>query len=482
RHQSLRAAIDWSYGLLTASEQRLFNRLSVFAGGWTLPAAEAVCAGPDEEDIRPGEVLPLLARLVDKSLVLVEFAQDEARYRLLEVLRQYGEERLEERNEGELTRRRHATLCVDLARAADPELWGPSVDACQAKLDSELDNLRVALRWLIVSGEVTDAQRLGGTLARFCQVGNYLSEGRAWLSEILALHGTEGSVDHARVLIGAGLLDTYLGNYVAAQTNLARAVGVCRDAGDDVALVTGLWGLGFLAWGRGDHQAVRTIAEEGLLVSRRAHDPAFEALHLFLCAVATIETGDRDAARALANQSIALGEVGYLRAVPMALCALGALSLLDQDHAAAESVLERALELFGKVRFEVGATWALGLLSRVASARGDSGQALALASQGLRLALALKLNARLPWCLEELAEALACAGQSEPALRLTAAASVLRQQSGTRALPTEDIWRERWLEPARRRLGPRAGGAYAEGLELSPRQAIEAALSLATQS
>jgi non-specific serine/threonine protein kinase len=480
RHQSLRATIDWSYGRLTVQEQRLFSRLSVFAGGWTLAAAEAVCAS-DNDEIQPGDVLPLLARLVDKSLVQMELVHDEARYRLLEVLRQYAQEQLEGSDEAELTRSRHALFYVDLAVAADPELWGPELDAWQARLKREIDNLRVGLRWLIVGGHVTEAQRMGAPLARFCQVGNYLSEGRAWIGEILTLPGGEGSVEHARVLIGAGLLDTYLANYADAQANLKRAVEVCRPAGDDAALATGLWGLGFLAWGQGDYQAVGKIAEEGLRVSRRARQPAFEALHLFLSAVSTIETGDRAEARALANQSVAVASEagGYLRAAPMAMCALGALGLLDKEYAAANAVLEQALKLFGEVQFEVGATWALGLLSRVAAAQNDSERALDLATQGLRLALALKLNARVPWCLEEVAEALASAGQFETAVRLTAAATVLRLHSGTRSLPSEDILRKRWLEPTRRALGPRADTVWAEGLALTPRQAINAALGLA---
>jgi hypothetical protein len=135
--------------------------------------------------------------------------------------------------------------------------------------------------------------------------------------------------------------------------------------------------------------------------------------------------------------------------------------------------------LFGEVRFEVGTTWALGLLSRAAAAQADSGRATDLARQGLCLALALKLNARVSWCLEEVAEALASGGQLEPAVLLAAAASTLRLQSGTRALPSEDIFRERWLSPTRRALGPRADTVWANGLALTPRQAIDAALTLA---
>ncbi|MBV9357952.1 MAG: hypothetical protein JO023_20775 [Chloroflexi bacterium] len=414
---------------------------------------------------------------MDKSLVQVELGHDEARYRLLEVLRQYGQERLEASGEAAHTRTRHAAWCVDLAAAADPELWGPAVDTWQAKLERELDNLRVALRWLIRCGEVAQAQRLGAPLARFCQVGNHLTEGRAWLTEILALAGGEGSLEHARVLIGAGLLDTYLANYQVAQANLQQGVEVCRAAGDATALATGLYGLGFMAWGRGDYEAVHRLGQEGLAVSRRVHHPAFEPLHLFLCAVATIETGDRAGARALANESVAVAtEVGYIRAVPMSLSALGWLSLLDEDYAAARSLLERARAMFGNVGFEVGLAWTLGLLSRVASAQGEAERARALAAEGLQLALALKLNARVPWCLDELAEALAGAGQSEPAVCVAAGADRLRRDFGIRALPTEEFVRARWLVPTRQALGPRADLAWAEGQAMSPQQAIADAL------
>jgi len=159
RQQTLRAAVDWSYDLLSEPQQRLFNRLSVFAGGWTLEAAEAVCSG---DGIEPGDVLDMVLQLVRKSLVVAEENRDGAeRYRLLETLRQYAHERLIEAGEIETVRARHATCYLTLAEEAAPR---STLRAWPERLLIEHDNLRAAMRWLLESNAVEQAVRLGGLL------------------------------------------------------------------------------------------------------------------------------------------------------------------------------------------------------------------------------------------------------------------------------------------------------------------------------
>jgi non-specific serine/threonine protein kinase len=298
RQQTLRASLDWSFDLLSGSEAALFQRLAVFAGGWTMEAAEVVCSG-DQPGIE--DVLGTLGQLVDKSLVHVDTTVPRGRYRFLEVVRQYAHEKLQ--CSGELARvsAQHAAYFVNLAAQATSELSGPPSSERQVDLESEHDNLRATVRWVLANADVAAAHMLGTDLARFSQIGNYLTEGRAWLADILAL-SDEPTAGRARTLIGAGLL----GAYTFAYTCLSDGVGLCRALGEDRELAHGLFALGLMAWSRGDHAAAGRFGEEGLAVSRRAGHRGFEALHLFICAAAAAEAGDRDAPRRLAEQCHAL--------------------------------------------------------------------------------------------------------------------------------------------------------------------------------
>ena len=184
RHQTLKGTLDWSYELLDEPERKLFERLSVFMGGWTLEAAETVGTGDgvEEEDI-----LELLSRLVDKSLVVAEAVEGEARYRMLEPIRQYGLEQLEQRGNADAARRRHAAFFLALAEESEPELRGPQQGEWLERLEMEHDNLRAALSWALGQEEETELElRLGGALGEFWHLRGYLSEGRRWLQAGLA--------------------------------------------------------------------------------------------------------------------------------------------------------------------------------------------------------------------------------------------------------------------------------------------------------
>src|SRR5829696_699880 len=177
-------ALDWSFELLSEDEKELFRRLSVFAGGWTLEASEAVGARGDVEE---GEVLDVLSGLVDKSLVVARERQESGvRYRMLEPIRQYAREKLEEGGEGEEARRRHATFFLALAEEAEPRLRGPEDVEWLERLETEHDNMRAALSWALERGEVELRLRLAGALGWFWEAHGHYSEGRRWLEEALA--------------------------------------------------------------------------------------------------------------------------------------------------------------------------------------------------------------------------------------------------------------------------------------------------------
>jgi len=186
RHQTLRAAVDWSYNLLPPEEQTLFRRLSVFVGGWTLEAAESVCADESSPGVIGGEdVLNLLEQLINKSLVITEEEQRESRYRMLETMRQYASEKLVESGESDTFHDRHLSFFVELAETAEPHLRRAEQLEWLSLLDTEYENLRVALDWSLDNPSSLPGLRLAGALGPYWEVRQHFKEGINWLESLL---------------------------------------------------------------------------------------------------------------------------------------------------------------------------------------------------------------------------------------------------------------------------------------------------------
>jgi predicted ATPase/DNA-binding SARP family transcriptional activator len=222
RQRSLRATLEWSFELLSEPEQVLFRRLSVFAGGWTLEAAEVVCSG---EAIEEGEVLDLLSKLVEKSLVVTEAGQEEdaSRFRMLGPVRQYVHEKVEEIGESEAVRRQHAEYFLALAEEADPQLKGAEQEEWLKRLEQEHDNLRAALSWALEQGKAELGLRLSGALGDFWYMRGHLSEGQRWLEAGLAQSGTYSDSARAKALLHAGHIASMLGDYESSWPSAKRA-------------------------------------------------------------------------------------------------------------------------------------------------------------------------------------------------------------------------------------------------------------------
>lgn len=267
RQQTLRAALDWSYDLLSEPERLLLNRLSVFAGGWTLEASETVCSG---DGIDQDDVLDLLAQLVRKSMVAAQEEGDGAeRYQLQETLRQYADERLTAAGEAETVRERHASYYLTLAEEAAPR---GTVEAWPARLLIEHDNLRAAMRWLSQSKAVERAMRLGGLLYTVWVFGGYLTEGRAELRTLLAMPGaSRASADWAQLMWSAGFLEFFAGDFVAARAMMERAAALRRTIGDPLLAHT-LSFLGQAAREQGDYAAARKWLEESVELAQEQDD------------------------------------------------------------------------------------------------------------------------------------------------------------------------------------------------------------------
>jgi predicted ATPase len=261
RHQTLQATMDWSHELLGQEERVLFRRLSVFSGGFTLEAAEAVCAG---EGIEGEEVLELLAHLVDKSLVTTWEKGGETRYRLLETIRQYGTEKLDEFGEKADIRRRHAVFYAGVAEIAERELGGPDQARWLGHLESEHDNLRAALSWAF--GERGDAAlgvMLAARLWGFWSARGYLNEGRRWLESATSRGGSAATLDRAKALNGAGVLAMVQDDADVAKVYIEEGLALFRETGDKEGIASALTNLGSVAWlGQRDDIPVASLIEE----------------------------------------------------------------------------------------------------------------------------------------------------------------------------------------------------------------------------
>lgn len=249
RHQTVRAAIDWSYEFLTDPERRLFDRLSVFAGSLSLEAAEAVGSG---DGIAESEIVDVLAGLIDKSLVIVEPGDYRvARYAVLETLRQFGAERLAATSAAPTIRERHALFFVALAEAAESGLFGPDQPAWVTQLGLERGNLRVALQWVLESSNAEAGLRLGAAAFKFWEVSGSVGEGRAWLDKLLTHPASTRTRARARALGAAVHLATLQGDVAAARVHADESLAIARELGDVPAIAAALQHVGRLALFRG---------------------------------------------------------------------------------------------------------------------------------------------------------------------------------------------------------------------------------------
>lgn len=268
RQQTLSAAVDWSYGLLTEEERMLLRRLSVFSGGWTLDEAEEICHG---DGIDRALVLDLLARLVAKSLVLFEEQETGARYRMLEMIRQFGNEKLREANEASGFRRRHRDWFLDFAEIGEPQLRGGQVGSWLTRLSTEYDNLRASLEWSVSEENWQQGLRLAAAISRFWETRGYWSEGRRWLEQVLS--GPHDS-SHARrkALTAAGRLAWRQGDRIRAKALLEESLEAARSSEDREVVADALTGLANLHADVGEREQARVLWEESLSLKQALED------------------------------------------------------------------------------------------------------------------------------------------------------------------------------------------------------------------
>jgi predicted ATPase/DNA-binding SARP family transcriptional activator len=426
RQQTLRATIDWSYNLLTAVEQALFARLAVFAGVFTIDAAEAVTSELriENEKLRnraPGQTLlnsqfsifNLVDSLVNQSMVRQLSAagpDGEPRFRLLLTLREYAWERLEQRGEVQELQRRHADFFVQLAERAEPELQGQQPHIWLMRLTAQHDNLRAALEWTLgqTRDDVELGVRLAGALWRFWSILGNLSEGRNWIDRALAMldaqpddanQPTAQSIvtikARAKALSGAGVIARQQGDFAAGRPLLEESLKLWRGLQDAHGLAYALFTLGMFDVDQENYKAARRWLEESLALWRSAGDSGGIGRALRGLGMAQLNEGDVVAARRTLEECLTLMRATKdTYGVAVTLSYLGLAVLRQRDYAAARPLLQESLAAMWQLENKIGVVEALEGLAGVAAQTEQPARAARLfgAAEALRVAVGAPLS------------------------------------------------------------------------------------------
>ncbi len=522
RQQTLRNTIEWSYQLLTAREQRLFCWLSVFVGGCSLQAAEAVCTRSGDQ---AGEVLDGIASLIDKSLLQrvaqtggESEEQEDQRLLMLETIREYGLEALIASGEEQAARQAHAGYFLRLAEEAEPALKGPLLVDWLERLEREHDNLRAALQWALESGRGEVALRLGIALERFWVVRGQRNEGLAFLQKALA--GSAGAKVaapiRAKALLAAGRLAFNQSNYDQGEILAQEGLALFRELGDKRGIALSLNRLGVAAWRRGDFRSARVLLEEDLALFRELGDRDRIAWSLFmhglldnkqgryaeassrfeeslalfrelgnkrgiaasltqLAGTLFVSQGDQDMVYPLLEQGLSLDrEVGDKEGMAVASLLLGWMALKQGDRATARSRVEESLTLYREMEHREGMAEVLCMLGKVEAARGDYASARMLYEESLAMAQEIGDKELLASGLEGLASAVTAQGELAWAARLWGTAEALREAIDAPLPPVEQAGYEQAVATARDHLGAETfASAWAEGRAMTAEQVLQ---------
>jgi non-specific serine/threonine protein kinase len=479
RQRTLRNTIEWSYELLEDGEQVLFRRLSVFSGGATLEATQRVCDALGDLSV---DVLEGTSSLLDKSLLRQEEgAEGEPRLMMLETIRDYARERLEESGEAEAVRRAHAEYFLALAEKAEPMLWGAEDAAWLDRLDQEHDNMRAALSWAIEHEEATLALRVSGALRWFWYMEGYYGEGRRWLEAALGKNwGAAAAEARARALEGVGWLAAGQGDLDRAQAAAKEGLKLSTEAGLGKVIAADLQNvLGDTARHRGDYEWAEELLTESLALHRKAGYIRGVAWSLGNLANVSSDRGNYEQAKRLYEEGLALSrELDGAELLGAYLIDLGYEYLLEGEPEKAIALNEEAAELYRKRGHRDGLQFTLDNLGWAALLRGDYERAEALHEESLVLCEELGNKHIGSESLEGLACTAGAQEDAERAAKLFGAAEAIRQAAGYQQAPRDRSLREPYLEAARSRLAEAAWEkAFMEGRAMGMGEAVEYALA-----
>jgi predicted ATPase/DNA-binding XRE family transcriptional regulator len=443
RQRTLHATLDWSYELLSEAERVLFVRLSVFAGGCTLEAAEGVCAGAG---IESGEVLDLLLHLVDKSLVIAEMEDTATRYHFLETIRQYAQEKLAVSSETHRVRDRHLEFFSRLARQAEPHLRSHHQLLWLDRIEAEFDNIRAALMWAADGGSVEQGLRLTTDLLWFWLYRAYVKEGREYVEELLAKPEAVTNIEvYARGLFSATELALYLRmglrDRVTARARLEASRALWLQLGLDGKQGRAMTERALIDLdkvdGRSDLAAIRHRYEDNLKLFQEVGDHWFIANTYFSIALTIRRQGDLVAARSRYESGLELFRaIGDNVSASKTIAGLGTVAFREGNYAEARLLFEEALSYYQRVHSSFEMDIPMWMLGAIAIREEDYERAKIWYTECLRFDQQMGMNTQIPECFIGFAGIATADNYFERAVRLLAAAEV---QEEVRGALLEDI-------------------------------------------
>jgi predicted ATPase len=530
RQQTLRSTIQWSYDLLGPEEQALFHLLSVFVGGWTLEAAEALCQTIGQADL---DVLNTLSALMDNSLIQSsEQGAEEPRFLMLQIVREFGLERLTASGELETTRVAHARYFLALVEQAEPELDGPNQAMWVARLEHEHDNLREALEWALAKGRDEKAAerreiglRLSVALKEFWMMHGHYREARTFLERALALsEGTSTSL-RARVLRAIASVADVQGDIDRIEVVAKLSLALSRELEDTCGIADSLGLLALAAWLRGKIVESVSLNEEQVRLLRQVGEPGVVADALFVLAEHVSTLGEYARGQALFEEALqlfrqagnelwiggtlvhsaawlwfTLGDLATMRqrlqegqalitrvgdrawsAECLWIAALLALS--EGEPVRASSLAQESLSIYREIGDPWFSAWMLYLLGKIETQRGEMLAARTYYQQSLALNQQVGEKWMTPFNLEGLASVAATQGALRWAAQLWGAAEALREAIAVPRLPVDRVGYEQAVAAARAQLGEDTFAAvWQEGRTMKLEQVIDDALKMGDEA
>jgi predicted ATPase len=477
RQQTLRAAMDWSYDLLSPAEQKLLRRMSVFVGGCNLEGVEAVCDTKGDLDV---DLLDGMASLVDKSLVRqIDQASGESRFRMLQTIREYALEKLAAHGEEAFTRRAHAAYCLVLAEEEVSQHMASETAKWQERMGLEHDNFRAALEWLTQTQDAEWGLRLGAALFLFWELREIHTEGRDRLGRLLKIPAAAAPTKaRMRALFAAGVLASAQRDFVAAKPLLDESQDIAISLGDKAAIAIAMNALAASHRSQSDLHVALVLFESVVELWRELGDQKAVARALSNLANVFNLQGNLDRARAIYSESLGIFRgMGDRAGVAWTLNYQGDLARDLGDSAAAQALYEQGLAIFREIDDRWGIAGTLTDLGNLAREQRNFLAAQSLYLESLKLFQEMNHRRGIARNLEGLACTAAAQCLAERALRLAGAAAAFRQGIGAPLTPSEQTKLEANLSVARQALSNAAGvSAWLEGWNLPLESAVEEVL------
>ena len=462
RHQTLRATIEWSYGLLSFQEQRWFECCGVFVGGWTVQALEALDAqlNPNRQhqaadDPRSAALQQILAALVDKSLVQVaELDDGEPRYTMLETIRQFAVARLHERGSDAAVTQAHAQYYRRFIERIEADGVRPNTPEWITPIERDHDNLRTALRCLLDTGDIEAALQLGSSLLNWWYMRDYEREGRRWMEELVARSTHIQTLERAKVVYKAALLAAAQGDMDQAVAHYEATLRMCQDLPLATLHASARSGLAIQLCRRGNYAGAVALLDEALDIARRLDKPAWIGLFSNTLAGVVADQG-QELERAIALYEAGLAifrELHDTHHVAAALSGLGQVLVFTGSYARAATVLAEALEIQHQEKARGAMCWTLQYLGVLAYMQARYAQAQQHFRKSLTIAAENGSQNTLPMALEGLAGVAVALQQPTQAARLLGTAEALREAIQLVVPPLEQGWYRQVVDQVRQQL------------------------------